>query len=226
MKAGRRVAVRRKGEEGGKNGRIEYTIETCPSPEGSAAGEKDRDIVHDESEIQAKDTKALGTAAGPNPDDSSKAPKAEPNQQPASTTPKPTPSETPTPTPKSSTPLPLARNPLNWYGILVSPSLRQAQSYFTATVEGPIPTLLNILAQMAELETQIEDVRRVLGLGLDMHEKEEEEEKKVTAKEGKDETAVDARGEEAQVEEESTSLRSPKKHLRLAPRSRVLKLDN
>ena len=230
MKAGRRAVVRRKGteergtsweqERGQMGDGIEYAVETYPAPEGTAAGENDHD--HD-SEGQVQDTtpkSARTTAENQNPDDSSKAPKAEPNQQPASTTPKPTPSETPTP--KSSTPVPLARNPLNWYGILVPPSLRQAQTHFTAAVEGPIPALLNVSSQMAELETQIEDVRRVLGLGLDVREDDEE----VTSREEKDETEGDVKGDEAQVKEESTSLRSPKKHLRLAPRSRVLKLDS
>jgi coiled-coil domain-containing protein 115 len=55
-------------------------------------------------------------------------------------------------------------DPLNWYGLLVPPSLRAAQASFTSVVDNQIPLLLNTQAEMAKLEAQIRALRREAGL--------------------------------------------------------------
>jgi coiled-coil domain-containing protein 115 len=55
-------------------------------------------------------------------------------------------------------------DPLNWYGLLVPPSLRAAQASFISAVDNQIPLLLNTQAQMANLEVQIRALRREAGL--------------------------------------------------------------
>ena len=61
-------------------------------------------------------------------------------------------------------PLPSTRDPLNWYGILVPPPLRQAQAFFISGVESSMPGLLNTSAAMYELEIRITKLRTELGL--------------------------------------------------------------
>jgi hypothetical protein len=67
-------------------------------------------------------------------------------------------------------------DPLNWYGLLVPPSLRAAQTSFTTAVQGAIPQLLNVQAKMAELEVQIRQARREAGLSRCSQEKEDQKE--------------------------------------------------
>lgn len=55
-------------------------------------------------------------------------------------------------------------NPLHWYGVLVPPSLRAAQSSFACAVEDQIPRLLTVQAEMENLETQIRRLRIEAGL--------------------------------------------------------------
>jgi coiled-coil domain-containing protein 115 len=55
-------------------------------------------------------------------------------------------------------------NPINWYGLLVPPSLRAAQTSFTSAVQDQIPQLLNIQTDMAGLEAQIGAIRKQAGL--------------------------------------------------------------
>lgn len=55
-------------------------------------------------------------------------------------------------------------NPLHWYGVLVPPSLRAAQSSFACAVEDQIPRLLTLQAEMENLETQIRRLRMEAGL--------------------------------------------------------------
>jgi coiled-coil domain-containing protein 115 len=58
-------------------------------------------------------------------------------------------------------------NPLNWYGLLVPPSLRAAQTSFTTALEDQIVPLLNTTAELAKLEDQIRNLRRQAGLAYD-----------------------------------------------------------
>ena len=51
-------------------------------------------------------------------------------------------------------------NPLKWFGILVPPALRTAQSTFVGTVEGPIPQLAAIARDMRAQEIEIGRVRK------------------------------------------------------------------
>jgi coiled-coil domain-containing protein 115 len=71
----------------------------------------------------------------------------------------------PTSASKSSKPKPKGSlDPLHWYGLLVPPSLRAAQTSFTKAVEHQIPQLLNVAAEMADLEMEIRRLRTDLGL--------------------------------------------------------------
>ncbi|KNG45846.1 histone-fold containing protein [Stemphylium lycopersici] len=51
-------------------------------------------------------------------------------------------------------------NPLKWFGILVPPALRTAQSTFVEAVEGPIPQLATIARDMRAQEIEIGRVRK------------------------------------------------------------------
>jgi hypothetical protein len=61
-------------------------------------------------------------------------------------------------------PAPSNRDPLNWYGILIPPPLRQAQASFISAVESSVPQLLNTSASMHDLEARITKLRIKLGL--------------------------------------------------------------
>jgi coiled-coil domain-containing protein 115 len=74
------------------------------------------------------------------------------------------PPETPPEDPKPSTKAKQPLNPLNWYGLLVPPSLRAAQASFISAVQDQIPQLLNIQTDMAGLEAQIRALRKEAGL--------------------------------------------------------------
>ena len=54
----------------------------------------------------------------------------------------------------------MARDPLNWFGILVSPALRTSQSSFKDAVANLIPTLASISKEMREVEIEIRRARK------------------------------------------------------------------
>jgi hypothetical protein len=51
-------------------------------------------------------------------------------------------------------------DPLRWFGILVPPALRTAQTTFVETVEGPIPQLATIARDMKTQEIEIGRVKK------------------------------------------------------------------
>jgi len=51
-------------------------------------------------------------------------------------------------------------DPLKWFGILVPPALRTAQSTFVCAVEGPIPQLATIAKDLRTQEIEIGRVRK------------------------------------------------------------------
>ncbi|KAG9187884.1 hypothetical protein G6011_05755 [Alternaria panax] len=51
-------------------------------------------------------------------------------------------------------------DPLRWFGILVPPALRTAQSTFVSAVEGPVPQLATILRDLRTQEIEIGRVRK------------------------------------------------------------------
>ncbi|KAF2034458.1 hypothetical protein EK21DRAFT_56800 [Setomelanomma holmii] len=53
-----------------------------------------------------------------------------------------------------------AIDPLRWFGILVPPALRSAQSSFITATEGPIPGLASIAREMRSQEIEIGRVRK------------------------------------------------------------------
>lgn len=53
-----------------------------------------------------------------------------------------------------------SNDPLRWFGILVPPALRTAQSTFIAAVEGPIPQLATIARDLRAQEIEIGRVRK------------------------------------------------------------------
>ncbi|OJD27170.1 hypothetical protein ACJ73_01441 [Blastomyces percursus] len=55
-------------------------------------------------------------------------------------------------------------NPLNWFGILVPPALRNAQQSFCTALEGPITTLAGVITEMHEVEREVEALRGMLAL--------------------------------------------------------------
>ena len=68
-------------------------------------------------------------------------------------------------TPSTKTPKPKSTNPLRWFGVLIPPSLRAAQGSFTSAVEGPVPALVNVIAEMREVESQVNKLRGLLEAG-------------------------------------------------------------
>lgn len=55
-------------------------------------------------------------------------------------------------------------NPITWYGVLVPPSLRRAQTSFTEAVEVSIPELASTVAEMQSVEAQVAQLRKQIGL--------------------------------------------------------------
>lgn len=55
-----------------------------------------------------------------------------------------------------------SHDPIYWYGILVPPSLRNAQKSFTEAIEDQVPELAGAVVQMRVLEKQIAQVRAQL----------------------------------------------------------------
>lgn len=53
-------------------------------------------------------------------------------------------------------------DPINWYGILVPPSLRSAQKSFSAAVQTEVPELAGTIVEMRVLEQKILDMRSKL----------------------------------------------------------------
>jgi hypothetical protein len=51
-------------------------------------------------------------------------------------------------------------DPLRWFGILVPPALRTAQTTFVGAVEGPIPQLATIARDMKTQEIEIGRVKK------------------------------------------------------------------
>jgi hypothetical protein len=51
-------------------------------------------------------------------------------------------------------------DPLRWFGILVPPALRTAQTTFVGAVEGPIPQLATIARDMKTQEIEIGQVKK------------------------------------------------------------------
>jgi hypothetical protein len=51
-------------------------------------------------------------------------------------------------------------DPLRWFGILVPPALRTAQSTFVSAVEGPIPQLATIVKDLRTQEIEIGRVKK------------------------------------------------------------------
>jgi coiled-coil domain-containing protein 115 len=56
------------------------------------------------------------------------------------------------------------KDPIKWYGILVPPSLRTCQSNFTSAISTSVPDLVNVTTAMRDVEEQIWDVRREMGI--------------------------------------------------------------
>jgi hypothetical protein len=52
------------------------------------------------------------------------------------------------------------RNPLRWFGILVPPALRSAQSSFLSAIEGPVPELATIITDLRRQEIEIGRLRK------------------------------------------------------------------
>jgi hypothetical protein len=62
----------------------------------------------------------------------------------------------------SSKERPRFSDPIHWYGILVSPSLRSAQRSFTEAVEQHLPNLASVVVEMRTVEREIERLRSQL----------------------------------------------------------------
>lgn len=52
------------------------------------------------------------------------------------------------------------RDPIRWFGVLVPPPLRLAQSKFVGVVEGPIPQLVTLSKELRVLEIEIGRTRK------------------------------------------------------------------
>jgi hypothetical protein len=53
-------------------------------------------------------------------------------------------------------------DPIRWYGVLVPPTLRTAQSQFVSAVEGPIPRVINLSKELRNLEIDIGRTRKTM----------------------------------------------------------------
>jgi hypothetical protein len=56
-------------------------------------------------------------------------------------------------------PKPRQRDPLRWFGILVPPALRSAQSSFVSAAEDSVPSLATVMAEMRNVEGEVGRVR-------------------------------------------------------------------
>ncbi|KAL1963761.1 hypothetical protein VTN77DRAFT_7827 [Rasamsonia byssochlamydoides] len=55
-------------------------------------------------------------------------------------------------------------DPLSWYGILVPPSLKNAQRSFTEAIDGNIPELATVISEMRQVEQRVYSLRKEIGL--------------------------------------------------------------
>ena len=137
---------------------------------------------------------------------------------------------TPKPASPSSTktkPAPSNRDPLNWYGILIPPPLRQTQASFISAVESSVPQLLNTSTSMHDLEARITKLRIELGLrpGPDADQNIDES----TSAQGEDTSTTSPNSQPSKPTKDVAHVStSPRKHLvqRPEPRPRILKLDS
>ncbi|EOD44666.1 hypothetical protein UCRNP2_8619 [Neofusicoccum parvum UCRNP2] len=53
-------------------------------------------------------------------------------------------------------------DPIRWFGILVPPALRCAQSSFVRAVEGPVPRIVGLAAELRELEIEVGRARKAI----------------------------------------------------------------
>lgn len=53
-------------------------------------------------------------------------------------------------------------DPIRWFGILVPPALRSAQGSFVRAVESSVPNLVDLAAEMRELEIEIGRTRKAI----------------------------------------------------------------
>jgi hypothetical protein len=53
-------------------------------------------------------------------------------------------------------------DPINWFGLLVPPPLRDAQKHFTAAVALSIPQTINLAGDLRQLETEIGRTRKAI----------------------------------------------------------------
>lgn len=51
-------------------------------------------------------------------------------------------------------------DPIRWFGVLVPPALRSAQTAFVSAVEGPVPELCSLLKDLRQQEIEIGRVRK------------------------------------------------------------------
>jgi coiled-coil domain-containing protein 115 len=169
MKAQRRLVYPGEGSRNGRNGNSTEAEETDVCRERK---EKDMAAAQQDYRISIQKTKDVAKAEQTSRRDSEQSESAEERKRP------PTGESTAAPTSSPSTTMPKyspeskakakappsKRDPLNWYGILVPPPLRQAQATFISAVENSIPQLLNTSTSMRDLETQITNLRTELGL--------------------------------------------------------------
>lgn len=52
------------------------------------------------------------------------------------------------------------RDPIRWFGVLVPPPLRSAQSKFIAVVEGSVPQIVTLTKELRALEIDIGRIRK------------------------------------------------------------------
>ena len=57
---------------------------------------------------------------------------------------------------------PYPRDPLIWFGILVPPTLRQAQAAFKNAATGIVPALASIAKEMKDVELEVRRARKKL----------------------------------------------------------------
>ncbi|KAH7381633.1 hypothetical protein BKA66DRAFT_530897 [Pyrenochaeta sp. MPI-SDFR-AT-0127] len=111
------------------------------------ANDDHEDVKSAERSVK-KDQKAAGSQAEPC-ESGAESPENSESKQPPS-------ADTAESTKKHAKP----KDPLRWFGILVPPALRTAQSTFVAAVEGPIPQLATIARDLRAQEIEIGRVRK------------------------------------------------------------------
>ena len=126
------------------------------------------DPVTNESPEAPSETKESESSKS---DDSSKEGPDSNTEDAESTEPNPKPSESPEDSDADakgvSKPAPVKKkpcssDPIRWFGVLVSPHLRNAQKSFTEVIDGPVPELASAAFEMRALENEIHRVRSQL----------------------------------------------------------------